>query len=94
MAKGVYDWKGNREVGAGRGQIAELSPPSKVARNLDLIEPIEGHNVVEFTPEPQGDATKVTWAMYGPAPFFSKLMQVSINMDKMVGKDFETVLPI
>jgi hypothetical protein len=41
---------------------------------------------------PQGDATLVTWAMYGPAPFMSKVMQVFINMDNMIGKDFETGL--
>jgi hypothetical protein len=30
--------------------------------------------------------------MYGPAPFMSKVMQVFINMDNMIGKDFETGL--
>jgi hypothetical protein len=38
---------------------------------------------------PQDDATNVTWAMYGPAPFMSKVMQVFMNMDNMIGKDFE-----
>jgi len=41
---------------------------------------------------PQGDATLVTWAMYGPAPLTSKVMQVFINMDTMIGKDFEAGL--
>jgi hypothetical protein len=30
--------------------------------------------------------------MYGPAPFMSKVMQVFINMDNMIGKDFEAGL--
>ena len=30
--------------------------------------------------------------MSGPAPFISKLMGVFINMDTMIGKDFETGL--
>ena len=38
---------------------------------------------------PKGDGTDVTWAMYGPAPFISKIMQVFFNMDTMIGKDFE-----
>lgn len=46
----------------------------------------------EFTFVPQGDATLITWAMYGPAPFMSKMMQVFINMDTMIGNDFETGL--
>jgi hypothetical protein len=39
--------------------------------------------------KPQGDATEVTWAMHGPAPYLSKLAQVFVSMDRMVGKDFE-----
>ena len=48
----------------------------------------EGHNVADFTLEPQGDSTQVTWAMYGPTPFVSKVMQVFISMDGLIGKDF------
>jgi hypothetical protein len=47
----------------------------------------------EFTMLPQGDAThvttNVTWLMHGPAPFMSKVMQVFMNMDNMIGKDFD-----
>ena len=41
---------------------------------------------------PQGDATNITWVMYGPASLMSKVMQVFINLDNMIGKDFETGL--
>ena len=47
---------------------------------------------MEFTLAPKGDSTNVTWAMQGPAPFISKVMQVFIDMDDMVGKDFEAGL--
>jgi hypothetical protein len=46
----------------------------------------------EFTMLPQGNATNLTWVMHGPAPFMSKVMHVFINMDRMIGKDFETGL--
>ena len=46
-------------------------------------------NTAEFTLQPQGDQTQVTWAMYGPSPFISKMMQVFASMDSLVGKDFE-----
>jgi hypothetical protein len=45
--------------------------------------------MAEFTLKPEAGATEVTWAMHGPTPFMSKLVQVFFNMDKMVGKDFE-----
>ena len=88
----VYEWKGNREVGAGRMEIVAASPPSAVRIKLDFLKPFEAHNFAEFTLEPKGDATNVTWAMYGPNTYVSKLMSVFFSMDRMVGKYFESGL--
>jgi len=88
----VYAWEGNRDVGQGRMEIAESVAPSKVAIKLDFVKPFEAHNIVEFTLEPKGDSTNVTWAMQGPMPYISKLITVFVNMDSMVGKDFEAGL--
>jgi hypothetical protein len=87
-----YDFEGSKEVGKGSIEIAESSAPTKVTMKLDMIEPFEGHNVVEFTLTPRGDSTDVTWAMQGPSPFMAKLMGVFINMDRMIGRDFEAGL--
>jgi len=88
----VYEWEGNAKIGTGRMEIVDATPPSKVAIKLDFLKPIEGHNIAEFTLEPQGDSTHVTWIMRGPAPFISKVIQVFVSMDSMVGKDFDTGL--
>jgi carbon monoxide dehydrogenase subunit G len=88
----TYEWDGDKNVGKGRLTIADSSAPSKVTMNLDFISPWEAHNIVEFTLEPKGDTTNVTWAMHGPAPFMAKVMHVFINMDRMVGDDFEAGL--
>jgi uncharacterized protein YndB with AHSA1/START domain len=88
----VYAWDGNKNVGSGRMEILEASMPSKIVIKLDFFTPFEGHNTAEFTMLPQGDVTNLTWLMHGPAPFMSKLMQVFINIDKMIGKDFEAGL--
>ena len=88
----VYAWEGNKNVGSGRMEILEASPPSKIVIKLDFLKPFEAHNTAEFTMLPQGDATSITWLMHGPASFMVKVMHVFINMDKMVGKDFETGL--
>ncbi|MGY4285312.1 hypothetical protein ACVWXO_004532 [Bradyrhizobium sp. LM2.7] len=88
----TYAWDGNNNVGAGHMEILEANAQSKLRIKLDFERPFEGHNTAEFAFVPQGDATLVTWAMYGPAPFMSKVMQVFINMDSMIGKDFEAGL--
>ena len=88
----VYEWEGNKEVGKGRMEITDSAPPLKDTIKLDFIKPFEGHNIAEFTLEPRGDATNVTWTMHGPMPFVSKLMSVFINLDRMIGADFEAGL--
>jgi uncharacterized protein YndB with AHSA1/START domain len=88
----IYGWEGNKDVGTGRMEILEASAPSKLAIKLDFFKPFEAHNTAEFTMLPQGGATNVHWVMHGPATFMSKVMQVFINLDKMVGKDFEAGL--
>ncbi len=88
----VYEWEGNNKVGQGRMEIMEASPPSKMTIKLDFLKPFEGHNIAEFTLEPKGDSTGVTWAMYGPSPYVAKVMSIFCNMDRMIGKDFETGL--
>jgi len=88
----VYAWDGNKNVGSGRMEILEASSSSKVVIKLDFLKPFEAHNTAEFTMQPQGGATNVVWVMHGPAPFMSKVMQVFMNMDRMIGKDFEAGL--
>jgi hypothetical protein len=88
----VYAWEGNKNVGQGRMEIAESVPPSKITIKLDFVKPFEAHNIVDFTLEPEGDSTDVTWSMQGDTPYFAKIIHVFINMDRMVGKDFETGL--
>ena len=88
----IYEWQGNNKVGQGRMEILESNPTSRVLIKLDFLKPFEAHNTAEFTLTPEGDSTRVDWAMYGPSPFMSKLMGVFMNMDKMIGKDFEAGL--
>jgi carbon monoxide dehydrogenase subunit G len=88
----IYEWDGDRKVGQGRMEIADTSPPFKVTIRLDFLKPFEAHNMVEFTLAAKGDYTDVTWAMQGPTPYLAKIMHVFIDMDSMVGKDFEAGL--
>jgi len=64
-----------------------------VAPSVIVVNPaVPANNMAEFILQPQGDSTVVTWAIYGPSPFISKLMGVFMNIDTMVGKEFETGL--
>ena len=84
----VYEWSG-RKAGAGRMEILEAPAPSKVLIKLDFSKPMKANNHAEFRLDPQGDGTRVTWAMYGPKTLISSIMGIFFNMDKLVGKDFE-----
>ena len=84
----TYAWDGNNNVGQGRMEIVDVSPPAKIVIKLDFLRPFEAHNIAEFTMQPRGDATEVTWAMHGPVPYMAKIMHMFFNMDRMVGDDF------
>lgn len=87
----VYAWEGNGEAGAGRMEILAATP-RRVSIELDFIRPFETSNMAEFTLEPEGEATRVTWAMVGPSPLMVKVMDLFYDIDRAVGAEFETGL--
>ncbi len=88
----AYAWQG-RKVGAGRMEITASEAPHKLTMRLDFDKPFKAQNTAEFTLLPQGDAlTVVSWTLRGPSPYLAKLMGVVIDMDALIGKDFEAGL--
>jgi len=85
----VYEWDGNRQVGAGRIAITESVPPSKVVLALDMLRPFKASNTVQFTLDRVGAGTNVTWAMQGRQPYMAKAMSLFMDCDKMCGSMFE-----
>ncbi|BCP54625.1 potassium-transporting ATPase subunit F [Kaistia sp. 32K] len=88
----VYEWSGSGKVGAGRMEIAKTSPPSQLRIDLDFIKPMRSSSIAEFTLVPDGDATRVRWSMDGPAPLVTRVMGLFVDMDKLIGSDFESGL--
>jgi hypothetical protein len=84
----TYAWDGDKNVGQGSMEIVESSP-RKILLKLDFLKPFEAHNMGEFVLEPKGDSTSVTWAIYGPSPYMSKVVGTFMNIDDMIGRDFE-----
>lgn len=88
----AYAWEGNRDVGAGRMEITDMTSPERLVIRLDFLRPFEAHNTITLRLMAEGDATAVTWTMSGPSPLVSKVMGLFMNMDAMIGKDFEAGL--
>jgi len=87
-----YAWEGDKTVGQGSMEIVESTSPSKISLKLDFLKPFEAHNMTDFTFEPVGNGTKITWDMHGPNQCMGRVMSVFIDMDQMVGENFETGL--
>ena len=88
----VYEWDGDSNAGAGRMEITQADPGRLVQLKLDFKRPFEASNTVEYRLEAKGNATQVSWDMFGPMPFISKVMCVFVDIDKMIGQDFEVGL--
>lgn len=88
----VYAWAGNSKAGEGSMKIVETTPATRVTIALDFLKPFKASNTAEFTLLPRDGGTEVTWAMYGPSPFVTKIIHLFFSMDGMVGKDFEAGL--
>ena len=85
----IYEWEGNKKAGQGRMEIMESTPSSKVLIKLDFLRPMRASNVTEITTASQADGMHVNWVMTGQSPFMFKVMTIFMNMDKLIGKDFE-----
>jgi Polyketide cyclase / dehydrase and lipid transport len=84
-----YAWAGNSKVGEGRMTITDSRPSDLVRLRLEFIKPFQATNTAEFTFEPDGKGTLVTWSMSGCNSFTGKLFSLVMNMDKLIGTDFE-----
>ncbi|HEY5768348.1 MAG TPA: SRPBCC family protein [Terrimicrobium sp.] len=85
----VYSWAGNNQSGEGRMTIVESRPSNLVRIKLEFFKPFAATHTAEFTFEPEGDRTAVTWSMTGENKFLAKGIGLVMNMDKMIGGQFE-----
>jgi hypothetical protein len=85
----VYTWSGNSQVGAGRMTVVESRPSDLVRIKLEFFKPMAGTSMADFTFKPEGDQTAVTWTMTGTNSFVAKALGLVMNMDRMIGGQFE-----
>jgi hypothetical protein len=84
-----FAWAGNSKVGEGRMTVSESRASDLIRIKLDFLKPMASSCLTEFTFRPEGNQTTVTWTMSGHKNFMSKAFCLFMNMDKMVGGDFE-----
>jgi len=85
----VSAWAGNKEVGEGRMTIMESRPNELIRINMEFLKPFAATSTVEFTFRPEGDRTAVTWSMVGKVNFVGKVVHLFVDMDTMIGTNFE-----
>ena len=85
----IYTWVGNKEVGEGRMTIVDSNPSDLIQIKMDFLKPFAGTSTAEFTFLPEENQTAVTWSMHGKKNFMAKAIHLFINMDKMIGGQFE-----
>jgi hypothetical protein len=88
-AGAIFAWSGNKKIGEGRMTLTDSRPPELIRINLQFVRPFPSTSTAEFTFQPEGDQTLVTWSMTGRKNFISKAFCMFINMDQMIGGDFE-----
>ena len=88
-AGAVYTWAGNSHVGEGRMTLTESRPSDLIRIKMEFLKPFANTSTAEFTFRPEGDQTVVTWSMEGRNNFMAKAIHLVMNMDKMIGGQFE-----
>jgi hypothetical protein len=84
-----FAWDGNNKIGAGRMTVIDSRPAELVRFRLDFLKPMACTNTAEFTFQPVGGQTLVTWSMSGRNNFVGRVVCLFMNMDKVVGSEFE-----
>lgn len=85
----IYSWVGNNKVGEGRMTLTESRPSDLIRIKMEFCKPFAATNTAEFTFKPAGNQTAVTWSMTGHNNFMAKAIHLFMNMDKMIGSQFD-----
>jgi len=85
----VYTWSGDDKVGAGRMTIVEAVPGSRVGIKLEFLRPFESTSETSFQVVPDGAGSRLTWSMKGTNGYVARAMSIFMDMDKLIGPDFE-----
>jgi effector-binding domain-containing protein len=81
-----HRWSGNSDVGSGEMEIASFSGDTIVQK---IHFERGGDAQARYIAEKAGEGTKVTWIMHSKVGFMGRTPMLFMNMEKMMGDDFE-----
>jgi effector-binding domain-containing protein len=84
----VSRWEGNKDVGKGEQKITNITE-NGVETQLSILKPWKTEANIALLLEPEGDRTKATWSFTTNSLFPWNAMMIFMNIDDMLGKDFE-----
>lgn len=84
-----YAWSGNDKAGEGTMRITDSKPNRQIQIQLSFIKPFAATNRATFDFAPASAGTHVRWIMEGENGFLAKAFCLVMDMDSLVGKDFE-----
>jgi uncharacterized protein YndB with AHSA1/START domain len=85
----IYAWSGNEHAGQGKMTILEATPYERIQIQLEFQKPWPSTNTTTFTFQPVAEGVTVRWTMEGTNNFMGKAFSLFMDMDGMIGKDFE-----
>lgn len=88
----TFHWKGNKDVGSGNQTITSVDKPSSIKSHINFIEPFSGQADAYISLADVGGSTKATWGLDIKYPYPMNVMQLFVNMDDMMGKQYNTGL--
>ncbi|MFI5141715.1 MAG: SRPBCC family protein [Bacteroidia bacterium] len=83
-----YSWEGNKAIGKGSMELIAINGDT-ILQKIVFTEPHPSGGDVYLIAKPNGDATNVTWGMKFEVGFFMRAMMLFMNMDKMIGAEYE-----
>lgn len=87
----VFHYVG-KKLGEGRMTVLDEEPNRRLAIQAEFIKPFHATNRIDFTLSPAANGVTVTWAMSGNNNSVFKAITAVVNMDQVLGKEFETGL--
>jgi uncharacterized protein YndB with AHSA1/START domain len=89
----VYYWDSNdKNVGKGEQEIKKISEGERIEMEIRFIKPFEGVAQVYMATETADLGTNVTWSFTNKMKYPSNVIQLFMNMEKMLGNDLQTGL--
>lgn len=85
----MSSWESTGKMGTGKAVVVESALNRSVKTQLTYTKPMVMSQLAEVSLEPEAEGTRVTWSVTGENSFMGRLMCLFLNMDKLVGDEFE-----